>query len=108
MLKKLVMGTALATLMAAPAFAQAFNPGWGTGNNTPSYYDAQGQLHAGLVRQSGRHAFAVAPRGAYAYVPGHAGVMGRFDRVYDSGHYAGQDPDPNVRLDLRRDIPAAY
>ncbi len=104
MLKKLVMGSALAALMAVPAFAQSFNPGWGTGNTMPAYYDAQGQLHAGMYRQNGASAYAAASHGTYAYVPGAAA----FDRVYGNGHYAGQDPDPNVRLNLRFGNPAAY
>ena len=105
MLKKIAMGTALAALIAAPAFAQAYNPGWGGGNASPTYYDAQGQLHAGTVAQRGTNESAMLSRHAYAYAPP---AFGPSDRVYVDGHYAGQDPDPNVRLQLRQVSPAAY
>jgi len=79
MLKKLIMGTALATLLAVPAFAaQGYRPNEGY------------RTH-------------MSARGAYAFVPAATGAMRRADQVFVDGHYAGQDPDPNVRLDLRRD-----
>ncbi len=32
---------------ASPALAQSFSNGWGTGNNLPSYYSADGGLRHG-------------------------------------------------------------
>lgn len=40
---------------------------------------------------------------AYASVPGSNGQPG----VYAFGRYLGWDPDPNIRFQLRRDIPDA-
>ncbi len=81
MLKKLMMGTALAALLAVPAFAA---------QNHRSDYGYRAHVSA----RGGQ---------AYAFVPGETGAMRRSDQVFVSGHYAGQDPDPNVRLELRRD-----
>ena len=74
MLKKLAMGAALATLLAAPALAQSINPGWGTGNTLPTYYDGQGHLHAGYP--AARNPMRARERAsqAYAYVPARAAV----------------------------------
>lgn len=80
MLKKLVVGTALATLLAVPAFAA--------------------QSHR---THTARNVEAAQSRNAYAYAPGTTSATGRFDAVYADGHYVGQDPDPNVRLMLQRD-----
>jgi hypothetical protein len=66
---KLIVAAAVATFsLASPAFAQSFSSAWGTGNEMPSYYDANGGLHEGTVasqqnqtvaRQSGLNAFAM-------------------------------------------------
>lgn len=57
-------------------------------------YTAQNQV-AAYRNQDARAAFAYAP-GAQRAAPDNAFV------VYRDGHYAGQDPDFNVRLDLQR------
>ena len=98
-MKKLLIGAALAAMLASPAFAQAYDPDFPSGNLVP----APGAL---LYGNQGGDAFAYAPthsqmrrlRGvrAEAFAP-------RSGRVYEQGQYAGQDPDPNVRLELRRD-----
>jgi len=88
-MKKLVIGAALAMLIASPVFAQSYDPDLGTGNvlNVPA---------AG----AGTHAFAYAPTQRLNGIRAQAGAP---DTVYRDGHYIGQDPDPNVRLQLRRD-----
>lgn len=67
MLKKLIIALGLATLLAAPAFAQSYNATYGTGNviNQPLAEQTNG------AEGIGANAFAAAPSGssAYAYVP---------------------------------------
>jgi hypothetical protein len=100
-MKKIFMCAAVATVLASPAFAQSYSPGYGTGNlvNLPA-----------LEHRGGESA-----NGSFAYEPPHAtrrqlrGIRGEAlspadrDTVYESGQYIGRDPDPNVRLELRRD-----
>jgi hypothetical protein len=69
-MKKLILGTALAVLAAAPALAQ------------PTY------SHRAMQRLDGIRAQAP------AWTSG---------AVINDGQYAGTDPDPTVRLQLRRD-----
>jgi len=109
-MKKLLMGAAFVALLASPAFAQSYNPDYGTGNvfNVPA---AEAVGVTGSV--GGPYAYAPAPsyrhakRGtrAQAYAP--VG-MGDSDTVYAYGKYQGRDPDPNVRLQLRRDNSSEY
>ena len=99
-MKKLIMGTMLATLFASPALAQSYSPGFGTGN----VIDLPALEHGGSAGPFG---------GPNAYEPPHvtrlSGIRAQAmspsdsDTVYNDGHYVGQDPDPNVRLGLRRD-----
>jgi len=67
MLQKLVMALGLATLLAAPAFAQSYTQSYGTGNviNEPLAEQTNGAEGIGV------NAFAAAPAGssAYAYAP---------------------------------------
>jgi hypothetical protein len=79
-MKKLVLAAALATLVATPAFAQ--------------YQSTYAPRHAGADSLAGIRAQA------------QPSVRG--DAVYVNGQYVGADPDPNVRLELRRDIPSNY
>ena len=74
-MKKLVLAAALATLVATPAFAQ--------------YQSTYAPRHVGMDRLAGIRAQALPS-------------VGR-DTVFVDGQYAGADPDPNVRLQLRRD-----
>ena len=104
-MKKLILGTALATLMAAPALAQAYNPNNGTGNvivpTPPSWrsqtlaYDGAGNPYAPsaatLARLRGIRAQALPPTST--------------DPVYSYGRYDGADPDANIRFQLHRDPP---
>jgi hypothetical protein len=67
---KLVIATTVAMLgLASPAFAQSFDPDWGTGNSVSTFYDGQGALHVGstaseqtqVAGRSGESAFAMIP-----------------------------------------------
>lgn len=68
------------TLIAAPSFAQSYN-----GYQQPNGYVAQ-QAQPGA-------------RGAFAQSYGNFGPY----VVIENGRVIGADPDPNVRLELRRD-----
>lgn len=85
MLKKLAMGTALATLIAVPAFAGQYNGAQTRSRNVE-------RTHVSWTQAQ--------PNNAYAY----AG----FDKVYVGGQYVGQDPDANVRLELSQGNPNRY
>jgi hypothetical protein len=77
-MKKLALAAAaLATLVAAPAFAQ--------------YQSTYAPRHVGMDRLAGVRAQALPSVGGNA--------------VIVDGQYAGSDPDPNVRLQLQRDFP---
>ncbi|HWV54144.1 hypothetical protein [Pseudorhodoplanes sp.] len=57
--------------------------------------------------QTSRHRVAPSAAAAHAQVPPHAPVTQatpQSNEVYEWGKYQGQDPDPNVRLMLRRDF----
>ena len=65
---KLVMTVGLSTLLAAPAFAQSYTPGYGTGNVINESLAEQTNGAQGI----GANAFAAAPASglsAYAYAP---------------------------------------
>ncbi len=97
-MKKLFLGTALAALLASSAFAQSYNPGYGTANSlatSPSWYaqnDVTGSIGAAtLDRLQGIRAQA-APTASSDMV------------TYDD-RYVGTDPDANIRFQLHRDPP---
>ncbi len=57
--------------------------------------------------QTNRHRVSPSAAAARAQVPPHAPVTHAAPgstAVYEWGKYQGQDPDPNVRLMLRRDV----
>jgi opacity protein-like surface antigen len=65
-MKKFLAIVGLLTVVATPAFAQSFTPGYGTGNELPSHYDANGHLvqdngSQPAARANGDNAFAMAP-----------------------------------------------
>lgn len=99
-MKKLILAAVLATVAGAPAFAQSYNPGYGSGNIAPNVTSAnpdgvfryqpanQPALHARVAyRQNGRAAFAQDITGSVA------------PREF----YKGTDPDPSIRAELRRE-----
>jgi hypothetical protein len=126
-MKKMILSAVVAMLLASPAFAQSYSSSYGTGNviDQPALEHGgpawQGEFQSGF--QGGHHAGSQAgpyaqgsyAQGSYAYEPprvtGHKqrGVRAESispadpDVVYESGQYVGRDPDPNVRLELRRD-----
>jgi opacity protein-like surface antigen len=67
MLKKLIMGAALATLLASPALAQSYVPEYGTGNiiNLPAAEATNGAVGIGANAWGP----ASGATSAYAYVP---------------------------------------
>jgi hypothetical protein len=93
---------AVATLVASPAFAQSYDPDIGSGNIAP----VPGDSYAGWGGyQSGYNAFASVPHhghGAFAQVP--AGRhFGAPSAIYGLDGRAYNDPDPNIRTQLRRE-----
>lgn len=101
-MKKILVSAAFAVMLATPAFAQSYSPGYGTGNlvtlpaaggGSPAAFSSAGSAYASAPRTSERlrgvRAEAISPNDP--------------DTVYVNGEYVGRDPDPNVRLELRKD-----
>ena len=74
-MKKLLAAAALATVFAAPAFAQTATQAPRAQFNNDQFGGRDGQRHS---------------------------VNPAYD-VYDHGQYVGSDPDPSIRLQLKRD-----
>jgi hypothetical protein len=94
-MKKILAATAVAMVIAAPAFAQSYDPDLGSGN-------ISAQVAPSGAYRGGAGAFA-------RVVPGQAGFV-RGTRlqspnaVYDGhGQLIGADPDANVRMQLQKD-----
>jgi hypothetical protein len=98
-MKKLIIAASFATLLASPAFAQSYDPNVGSGNVIPPA--------SGFASNPGYGAFAYAQPRSERLRGLHAQAMAP-DAVDEDGHTIGQDPDPNVRLQLRRDAPWTY
>lgn len=101
MSKKTIIAAALAASVATPAMALST---WGSfGYSGPYAYGGHSQPYASVnalaprahLRAGEPYAFAGQP---YAYAPGVASGI-----VVADGEIIGRDPDPNVRLQLRRD-----
>jgi hypothetical protein len=91
-MKKFMIAAALTAFAASPAVAQQ-SP-W-TAWQAPAQYNAPSQ------------AYMYAPAQAYAQPGMSAGFAGSApDVVIENGMIVGQDPDANVRLQLRRDAQA--
>ena len=103
-MKKLILSAALATVLAAPAFAQSYDPDVGTGNIVSSWRGGYGKYY---VPRSAMRAYAQAPaRRVYtrSHVRAHAPFLASDPYAVEiEGFYVGRDPDPLVRLDLRRE-----
>ena len=80
-MKTLLAVAALAAVIASPAFAQTGTRSRVQAAEHPSQYNQP------VGREEAQ------PRSAMQANP-----------VYENNHYLGADPDPNVRLDLRRDF----
>ncbi len=102
-MKKILISAAFSILLASPAFAQSYSGGYGTGN----VIDLPALEHGGFAPTSRNDAFAYEPPRASARHGHNARTEALSpsdpDAVYESGQYVGRDPDPNVRLELRRD-----
>ena len=62
-MKKFLIGAAVLGALASPAFAQSYNPVYGTGNTTPPPPSYQAQNN-GVAASADRSAFAYAPERA--------------------------------------------
>lgn len=103
-MKKLILGTALATLMAAPALAQAYNPNDGTGNVIPtpvSWHSQTGAYEGAANPYMPSPATLARLRGIRAQALPATSV----DSVYAFGRYVGAAPSRNLRFQLHRDPP---
>ena len=93
-MKKMILGVALAVLVASPALAQATRQL----RQTPEY-TGQRILPGNQASQNGyQNGYAQDGYAHYGYAPG----------VVNGGRIVGQDPDPNVQLQLKRDPVADY
>ncbi len=75
MLKKLMIGAALAAMIGAPAMAQSYDPSIGSGNIVRGH----GHMYSGSTVPSDSYGYSTYDRGsggAYAFAPAH-----------DHGHY---------------------
>jgi len=91
-MKKLFLTAVLATLAGAPAFAQSFNPGFGTGNVEPFAYAPQ-------ANHGGFSAYAQDTTGSIASRPA---------RRMHGSRAIGADPDPNIQFELNREVQEGY
>ncbi len=89
-MKKMILSSALVALVgASPAFAQATQM-----LRQPPAYTGQRMLPNQAIR-NGSDSYAT----PYGYAPG---------VIVEGGHVVGQDPDPNVQLQLKRDPVSDY
>ncbi len=79
-MKKLIAAAAFATVVVSPAFAQTIE------RRGPAQVDPA---------QSGQ---------VYSQIEGQRRSVNRGYDVYERGQYVGSDPDPNIRLQLRREF----
>jgi hypothetical protein len=103
-MKKMILAAVLATLAGTSAFAQSYNPGYGTGNIasnvTPANPDG---VFRYPVKQSGRVARTHSARAAYAQ-SGHADfAQDVTGSIEPREFYKGTDPDPTISAELRRE-----
>ena len=101
-MKKILVSAAFAVMLASPAFAQSYSPGYGTGNLVTLPAAGGG---APVAFSSANSAYASAPRTSERLrgIRAEATSVNDPDTVYVDGQYVGRDPDPNVRLELRKD-----
>lgn len=105
--KTLILGAALATLTMTPALAQSYDLSLGSGNIVPT--PVSWHYHS-TISEDENHPYAPsqAKLDRLRGIRAQAMPTAANDRVYVSGHYVGADPDPYIRLQLRRDQPALY
>ena len=85
----IIVATALATLTATPVLAQTYRA---ANDGGPTSITSSPAVVSPQVRRAARSAYAAVPE-SYAAAAG----------VYSYDRYAGWDPDPAIRLQLRRD-----
>jgi hypothetical protein len=96
-MKKLILAAVLATLAGSTAFAQPYNPGFGTANIAPVYTPANpggAFAYAASDRSSANSAYAQEIDSIVTRSPRR---MTRFDGAIEG------DPDPNIAFQLHRE-----
>lgn len=107
-MKMLFGAVVLATLVTSSAFAQSNTPEFGTGNVNPTMASARlsSNVSSAFAHQSLQTRLSPDASSARAqssaYTPFDAPHISR-NEVHADGRIIGQDPDPNVRLQLLRD-----
>ena len=107
-MKKMILAAVLATLAGTSAFAQSYNPGYGSGNIAPNVTAANPDgVFRYPVQHSDRVAYTHRAHEAYAQAPARAfaqDVTGSVaSRANADEFYKGTDPDPNIRFQLHRE-----
>ena len=109
---KILLAVSAIAICTTSAFADREELNSGFHGNTPCQISAPQRLSSTAARSydqaSARqpNQSTVRRRGANAYGQAPASIRRttKSVKVYEGGRYQGQDPDPNVRLQLRRDI----
>ena len=103
-MRKLLIAAGFAVMIASPALAQSYSSGFGTGNVINLLALEPGGFFAGST-STGAYAYAPETPAAHDVRNARAQALSPNDpdTVYEGGQYVGRDPDPNVRLQLRRD-----
>jgi hypothetical protein len=89
-MKKMILSALLTAAVSSSAFAQATPMMTQQGPDVAAHRTVRGTAAGHYARYGAVH---------QEYAPG---------VLIDGNHYAGQDPDPNVRLQLRRDPVSDY
>lgn len=66
-MKKLLIGTAIVAVLSSAAFAQSYNPGYGTGNIAPVVGSLANGYPVRGSTETGARAYAQAPQREYSY-----------------------------------------
>jgi hypothetical protein len=103
MFKKIIIAAAFVTVIAAPAFAQSFNPEDGTGNVLPfAYAPTDHSGNNAYARSSANSAYAEhSAKSSYAKAP--VATDSESMDVINNGEVVGRDPDPFIRLMLKHE-----
>lgn len=99
-MKKMILAAA-ALVLATPAFAQSYDPSVGSGNIARAQAARPSLYMQVAPRAYDQGAFAQVRPGSRVRAP--RGAVTPFTVYDDYGHVIGADPDPNVRLQLRKD-----
>jgi hypothetical protein len=103
-MKKMILAAVLATVAGAPAFAQSYSPGYGTGNIAPNVTQANPDgVFRYPAQQSGRVATTRSAHVAYTRRGHEAFAQDVTGSTEPREFYKGTDPDLNIRAELRRE-----